>query len=82
MSTWTITFAATFLNELHNAPKSVIRKVTKKIKILEQDPITAQGDAKKLKRYRNNIYRVRLGDYRLFYSFGNGWVKLLIFLLN
>ncbi len=77
MSTWTITFANTFLNELHNAPKSIIRKVTKKIKILEQDPITAQGDAKKLKRYRNNIYRVRLGDYRLFYSFGNGWVKLL-----
>ncbi len=47
------------------------------MKILEQDPISAQGDAKKLKGYGNNIYRVRLGDYRLFYSFGSGWVKLL-----
>ena len=77
MTTWTITFADTFLNELLNIPKSISKKVTKKIKILEQDPISAQGDAKKLKGYGNNIYRVRLGDYRLFYSFGSGWVKLL-----
>ncbi|RMD69057.1 MAG: DNA helicase UvrD, partial [Cyanobacteria bacterium J149] len=66
-----------FINELLNIPKSISKKVTKKIKILEQDPISAQGDAKKLKGYGNNIYRVRLGDYRLFYSFGSGWVKLL-----
>lgn len=77
MTTWTITFADTFLNELLNIPKSISKKVTKKIKILEDDPISAQGDAKKLKGYTNNIYRVRLGDYRLFYSFGSGWVKLL-----
>ena len=77
MTTWTITFADTFLNELLNIPKNISKKVTKKIKILEQDPISAQGDAKKLKGYANNIYRVRLGGYRLFYSFGSGWVKLL-----
>jgi superfamily I DNA/RNA helicase/mRNA-degrading endonuclease RelE of RelBE toxin-antitoxin system len=77
MTTWTITFADTFLNELLNIPKSISKKVTKKIKILEQDPISAQGDAKKLKGYNDNMYRVRLGDYRLFYSFGSGWVKLL-----
>ncbi len=77
MTTWTITFADTFINELLNIPKSISKKVTKKIKILEQDPISAQGDAKKLKGYGNNIYRVRLGNYRLFYSFGSGWVKLL-----
>ncbi len=77
MTTWTITFADTFINELLNIPKSISKKITKKIKILEQDPISAQGDAKKLKGYGDNIYRVRLGDYRLFYSFGSGWVKLL-----
>ena len=77
MTTWTITFADTFINELLNIPKSISKKVSKKIKILEKDPISAQGDAKKLKGYGNNIYRVRLGDYRLFYSFGSGWVKLL-----
>lgn len=77
MTVWTITFADTFLNELLNIPKNISKKVTKKIKILELDPISAQGDAKKLKGYNDNIYRVRLGDYRLFYSFGSGWVKLL-----
>lgn len=77
MTTWTITFADTFLNELLNVPKSISKKVTKKIKILEQDPISAQGDAKKLKGHNDNIYRVRIGDYRLFYRFGGGWIKLL-----
>jgi mRNA-degrading endonuclease RelE of RelBE toxin-antitoxin system len=48
VTTWTITFADTFINELLNIPKSISKKVTKKIKILEQDPISAQGDAKKL----------------------------------
>ncbi|WP_036484403.1 3'-5' exonuclease [Myxosarcina sp. GI1] len=77
MTTWTITFADTFINELLNIPKSISKKVSKKIKILEKDPISARGDAKKLKGHNNNIYRVRIGNYRLFYSFGSGWVKLL-----
>jgi superfamily I DNA/RNA helicase/mRNA-degrading endonuclease RelE of RelBE toxin-antitoxin system len=77
MTTWAVSIADTFFNELLNLPQSVSKKVTKVVKILEKDPISAQGDAKKLKGYTNNIYRVRIGDYRLFYSFGQGWVKLL-----
>ena len=77
MSTWAISVADTFFNELLNLPQSTSKKVSKVVKILEKDPISAQGDAKKLKGYANNIYRVRIGDYRLFYSFGQGWVKLL-----
>lgn len=77
MTTWAISVADTFLNELLNLPQSVSKKVSKAIKVLEQDPISAKGDAKKLKGYENNIYRVRIGDYRLIYSFGQGWVKLL-----
>ncbi|GAB4371151.1 MAG: 3'-5' exonuclease [Elainellaceae cyanobacterium] len=77
MTTWAISVADTFLNELLNLPQSVSKKVSKAIKVLEQDPISAKGDAKKLKGYNNNIYRVRIGDYRLIYSFGQGWVKLL-----
>lgn len=77
MISWAISCSDTFLNELLNLPKAVQKKTTKALKILEQDPISAQGDAKKLKGYTNNIYRVRIGDYRLFYSFGQGWVKVL-----
>ena len=74
---WTVSVTDTFLNELLSLPQKVSKKVTKTVKLLEKDPISADGDAKKIKGYQNNVYRVRLGDYRLFYSFGQGWVKLL-----
>lgn len=77
MSTWAVSFIDTFLNELLNLPQSVSKRVSKVVKLLEPNPISAGEDAKKLKGYANNTYRVRIGDYRLFYSFGQGWVKLL-----
>ncbi|OKH21729.1 hypothetical protein NIES593_15000 [Hydrococcus rivularis NIES-593] len=77
MTVWAVSVTDTFLNELLNLPHAISKKVAGKIKILEKDPISAQGDAKKLKGYKQNVYRVRLGDYRLFYSFGDGWIKLL-----
>lgn len=78
MSNWTASPTRTFLNELLNLPRNVSRKVPGLIEILENGPISAQGDATKLKGYENNIYRVHVGrDYRLIYSFGHGWIKLL-----
>ena len=74
MTTWAISVADTFFNELLNLPQAIQKKVSKVVKTLEADPISAQGDAKKLKGYTNNVYRVRLGDYRLFYSFGQGLI--------
>ncbi|KPQ32785.1 MAG: Superfamily I DNA/RNA helicase [Phormidesmis priestleyi Ana] len=76
-STWALSFTNTFFSELLNLPQAVQKKISKQLKVLETDPISAQGDAKKLKGYTNNVYRIRIGDYRLFYSFGQGWVKLL-----
>ena len=76
-STWALSFTNTFFSELLSLPQGVQKKISKTLKVLETDPISAQGDAKKLKGYTNNVYRVRIGDYRLFYSFGQGWVKLL-----
>ena len=77
MTTWALSFGDTFINELLNLPQAVQKRVSKATKVLRTDPISAQGDAKKLKGYQNNIYRVRIGDYRLIYSFGEGWVQLL-----
>ncbi len=76
MQTWTITVTDTFLNELVTLPQHVSKKLTKAIKVLERDPNSANADAKKLKEYKDT-YRVRIGDYRLIYTFGQGWVKLL-----
>lgn len=73
---WSLSFAPTFLNELLGLPLQVSRQVTQRVKLLERDPISAQGHAKKLEKYKN-IYRVRVGDYRLLYTFGQGWVRLL-----
>ncbi|NJL41518.1 MAG: hypothetical protein HC899_36105 [Leptolyngbyaceae cyanobacterium SM1_4_3] len=77
MTTWAISFGDTFINELLNLPQTVQKRISKATKILRTDPISAKGDAKKLKGYQNNIYRIRIGDYRLIYSFGEGWVQLL-----
>ena len=77
MSTWELSFTPTFYNEQPNLPQAVQKKIGKVLKVLQSDPISAQGDAKKLKGYTNNVYRVPIGDYRLFYSFAQGWVKLL-----
>ena len=74
--TFSLTFTPTFLNELIGIPQSVFKRVSKATKLLERDPISAEGDAKKLKGYEN-VYRIRIGDYRLFYAIGTGWVKLL-----
>lgn len=77
MADWALSFTPTFYSEQLNLPSAVQKKIGKILKVLSEDPISAKGDAKKLKDYTNNVYRVRLGDYRLFYSFGQGWVKLL-----
>ncbi|MBP1468009.1 AAA family ATPase [Candidatus Chloroploca sp. M-50] len=76
MTTYELSFTPTFYNESLNLPKQVSRLVSQKLKVLADDPFSAQGDAKKLKGY-NNVYRARVGDYRVFYSIGQGWVKLL-----
>jgi superfamily I DNA/RNA helicase/mRNA-degrading endonuclease RelE of RelBE toxin-antitoxin system len=71
-----LSFTPTFYNESLNLPKQVSKLVSQKLKVLAGDPHSAQGDAKKLKGY-SNVYRARVGDYRVFYSIGQGWVKLL-----
>ncbi|WP_287157670.1 3'-5' exonuclease [Chloroflexus sp.] len=67
----------TFFNELLGLPGKIQKLVTQKVKILEHDPVSAQGDAKKLKNREPPLYRIRIGDYRLIYTFGAGWVKLV-----
>src|SRR5947209_5133737 len=76
MASFELSFAPTFFNESLNLPKQIGKLVEHKLKVLQTDPSSAQGDAKKIKG-SSNVYRVRINDYRLFYTFGQGWVKLL-----
>lgn len=77
MTRWNLTFAPTFLNELLGLPEQVSKQITQKIRVLESDPISARGDAKKIDNRKPPVYRIRVGYHRIFYSFGSGWVKLL-----
>ena len=47
-----------------------------KIKYLVENPLPDGKLKKKLKGHKD-IYRLRVGDYRVFYTFGNEWVRLL-----
>ena len=65
---WTITFKPSFLtqqNELNREQRDAIGRALNE---LERDPISPRGDTiKKLSGY-TNVYRYRLGDYRLLYA--------------
>lgn len=76
MPSYELSFTPTFYNESLGLPKHISKLVGQKLKVLAEDPQSAHGDAKKIKGYAN-VYRARVGDYRVFYSIGHGWVKLL-----
>jgi superfamily I DNA/RNA helicase/mRNA-degrading endonuclease RelE of RelBE toxin-antitoxin system len=76
MPAFELSFTPTFYYESLDLPRHVSKAITKKLEILASDPYSARGDAKKLKGY-DNVYRVRVGDYRICYCIGRGWVKLL-----
>ncbi|MCS6842506.1 MAG: 3'-5' exonuclease [Roseiflexaceae bacterium] len=76
MARFELSFTPTFYYESLDLPRHVSKAITKKLEILTDDPYSARGDAKKLKGY-DNVYRVRVGDYRVCYCIGKGWVKLL-----
>jgi mRNA-degrading endonuclease RelE of RelBE toxin-antitoxin system len=72
----------TFTNQLLALPPAEIPHVLQKVAILEASPQPDAKLKKKLKGYKERIYRIRSGNYRIIYTFGedasgNGWVALL-----
>ena len=66
----------TFWNELHALPRRVVPVVTEKVTWLQADPLPDRDLKKKLKG-QDGIYRLKVGDYRLLYTFGDTWIRLL-----
>lgn len=62
--------------ELHALPANILRQVMEKFDYLAQDPLP-DGDHKKKLRGWTDVYRLRVGNYRIFYTFGADWVRLL-----
>ena len=64
------------MREIHGYPQADSANLWEKINYLVDDPIPDGKLKKKLKVY-DKVYRIRVGDYRLFYTFGDSWVSLL-----
>lgn len=64
------------LAELRALPAHMASQVWEKIDFLCQDPLPDGHSKKKLGKWPD-VYRLRIGDYRLFYSFGTTWIRLL-----
>lgn len=65
MADYTITFARSALKELESLGGSVVRRVISKIEALAAQPRPA--GCRKLAG-EENLWRVRVGDYRIIYS--------------
>ncbi len=66
----------TLRNQLHGLPQHVVSLLIDKAVLLAANPFP-DGKLKKKLNYLRDVCRLRLGGYRLFYTFGPAWVTLL-----
>jgi superfamily I DNA/RNA helicase/mRNA-degrading endonuclease RelE of RelBE toxin-antitoxin system len=76
MSKREINIKPSCMNEIRAFPTASVGQLWEKINFLVENPIP-DGHLKKKIRASDNLYRLRVGDYRVFYTFGDTWVRLL-----
>jgi mRNA-degrading endonuclease RelE of RelBE toxin-antitoxin system len=76
MSARQITIKPTCMREVVAFPPDDAGLLWEKINYLVRDPLPDGKTKIKLKGSKN-IYRLRVGDHRVFYQFGDSWVSLL-----
>ena len=64
------------MSEIHGVPAAMSAQLWEKINYLVGDPFP-DGKLKKKLHVKKDLYRLRVGDYRVFYTFGESWVRLL-----
>lgn len=65
-----------FLNELSSLPQNERLHIIDKIRLLCTDPFP-DGKLKKKLKSQDDLYRLRVGKYRVIYKIDSGWVTLL-----
>jgi superfamily I DNA/RNA helicase/mRNA-degrading endonuclease RelE of RelBE toxin-antitoxin system len=75
--TFEIIHKPTFSNQLLAIPQKQIPQILEKIQLLRDNPQPHGNVKKKLHGYQGNVYRLRSGDYRIIYTYGDRWVALL-----
>lgn len=63
-------------HEIHAFPAEQAAQLWEKIARLVDDPLP-DGKLKKKLNGKGDLYRLRVGDHRLFYSFGDTWIRLI-----
>jgi len=71
-----LALTARFCKECTGLPRSLQREIDELAVILCRDPLDASLDIKKLQAVAGNLYRVRLGEWRVIYSFTKKTVLL------
>lgn len=67
-----------FYNDLFAIPRDVQRRITGAVRRITTDPLGGGGNSTRcLKHLYSNLYRYRIGDYRLLYAVGDRCVSLL-----
>jgi mRNA interferase RelE/StbE len=66
MNTYRIVFSKTAVKDLKDLPNDQLKKIYEKIKSLEND--ARPTGCKKLAGTKEDLWRVRVGDYRIIYA--------------
>ena len=64
------------MSEIHAFSSEHAAQLIEKINFLVDDPIP-DGKLKKKLKTKATLYRLRVGDHRVFYTFGESWVRIL-----
>jgi mRNA-degrading endonuclease RelE of RelBE toxin-antitoxin system len=72
-----LVYTKTFTDQLQGLPKPARHQVVDKALELPSNPHPHDDVKKKLHGYKGDIYRLRSGDFRILYAFGDGYVRLL-----
>lgn len=74
--TFQVNLKPTFLSELSSLPADRIPNLMTKVNMLTADPFP-DGKSRKKLTGMDGLYRLRVGDLRVFYRIGDGYVSLL-----
>ena len=76
-SEWVPTFKPSFLLQVHALPAKEMHQVIGKINVLLEDPMPDGKVKKQLTHINRDLYRLRSGYYRIFYTISDPYVCLL-----
>jgi mRNA interferase RelE/StbE len=77
MATYTIEFVKTARKEFERLSKNIRAKTAEALNLLAQNPYSELLKIKKMKGAAN-LYRIRLGDYRLVYEIRNDRLVVIV----